>query len=87
MLSPGVTIGEATKVEKSSVVFEGAQVPEGVLVEGNPAFVSGKIRLSPKPSWWKLGILKLMWLVVELYIFFVAVLCGELLLDDCLPID
>jgi hypothetical protein len=85
MLSPGVTIGEAAKVEKSSVVFEGAQVPEGVLVSGNPAFVSGKIQLSPKPSWWKLGILKLMWLVVELYIFFVTLLCGQLLLDDHLP--
>jgi hypothetical protein len=87
MLSPGVTIGEAAKVEKSSVVFEGAQVPEGVLVSGNPAFVSGKIQLLPKLSWWKLGILKLMWLVVELYIFFVTLLCGQLLLDDCLPID
>jgi acyl-CoA synthetase (AMP-forming)/AMP-acid ligase II len=87
MLSPGVTIGEAAKVEKSSVVFEGAQVPEGILVAGNPAFASGKIQLSPNLSWWKLGILKLMWLVVELYIFFAMVLCGELLLDGRLPSD
>jgi hypothetical protein len=85
MLSPGVTIGEAAKVEKGSVVFEGAQVPEGVLVAGNPAFVSAKIQLSPKPSWWKLGILKLMWLVVELYNFFVLVLCGQLTIKDRLP--
>jgi hypothetical protein len=82
MLSPGGTIRGAAKVEKNSVVFEGAQVPEGVLVSGNPAFVSGKMQLSPKPSWWKLGILKLVWLVVELYLFFVTLLYGRLLLDD-----
>jgi carbonic anhydrase/acetyltransferase-like protein (isoleucine patch superfamily) len=77
MLSPGVTVGEAAQVDKNSVAFEqGAQVPEGVLVAGNPAFVSRKIQLSPKLSWWKLGILKLMWLVVELCIFFVMLLCG-----------
>jgi hypothetical protein len=75
-------------VENNSVVFEGAQVPEGVLVAGNPAFVSGKIQLSqPKLSWWKLGILKLMWLIVELYIFFVALLCSQLSLDGRLPVD
>jgi acetyltransferase-like isoleucine patch superfamily enzyme len=50
MLSPGVTIGEAAKVEESSVVFEGAQVPEGILVAGNPAFVSGKKKRNAKPS-------------------------------------
>jgi acyl-CoA synthetase (AMP-forming)/AMP-acid ligase II/acyl carrier protein len=87
MLSPGVTIGEAAKVENNSVVFEGAQVPDGVLVSGNPAFVSGNIQLSTKPSWWKLGISKLMWLVVELYIFFATLLCGQLLLDGRLPSD
>jgi hypothetical protein len=86
MPSPEVTVGEATtKVEKSSVVFEGAQVPEGLLLAGNSAFVQGKIQLSPKPSWWKLAILKLMWIAVELYIFCVLVLCGQLLLDDRLP--
>jgi hypothetical protein len=26
-----------------------------------------------------------MWLVVEIYIFFVTLLCGQLLLDDHLP--
>jgi hypothetical protein len=79
--------GEPPEVEKNAVVFEGAQFPEDVLVAENPAFVSGKVQLSPKLSWWKLEILKLMWLVVERYIFFATVLCGELLLDGRLPSD
>ena len=49
MISPGGKLGEAVKVEKLSVVEEGAQVPSNVLAQGNPACNHGS-RTASEPD-------------------------------------
>ena len=87
MLCPGVSIGEGSFVDKQAVVAEGAQVPCRRLVVGSPAFSLGTSEPSWTHSWWKLGLLKLLWITLELYLFFALMLLGQITWSIYLPVD
>ena len=88
MLSPGVSLEEKSSVGIRSVVPDGAQVPAGILAKGNPAFMSDEaIPVNHNFPWWKLGAFKLIWLVIELYVFNSLLLVGQIILNDRLPDD
>ena len=81
MISLGACIGNNSSVEKISVVPEGGKVPEKCHVSGNPAFIRGDA-VSDKDdnqSPCFLSLLKLLWLVFELYLFFGQMLLGQYL--------
>ncbi|GFH61076.1 hypothetical protein CTEN210_17552 [Chaetoceros tenuissimus] len=86
MVSPGSSTGDGSYVESLSVVPEGGQVPELSEVVGNPAFITGKSTpYKDEINEFVLGILKVMWLVCELYLFFATVLLGQYLWVPHLP--
>jgi hypothetical protein len=89
MLSPGVSVGESAIIQRRSVLPEGVQVSDGIIADGNPAFKSGLVPPISSNLWsvWSLGSLKMVWLVVELYIFFSLLLVAQLIFQDRLPID
>lgn len=66
-------------------MLEGAQISTATLVTGNPAFDAGSVQRSSSWCCWKLGTIKAMWLVAELYSFFGLLLVGQVLLNDRLP--
>ncbi|CAB9497127.1 D-alanine--D-alanyl carrier protein ligase [Seminavis robusta] len=72
MVSPGVKIGDGCKVEKLSVVEEGAMVPDGVLAKGNPACHTGSFEHTESKSWEDsmLDVFKILWMFSEAYHFF-----------------
>jgi len=77
LLSPGVSVGDESHVEKFAVVAEGAQVPSNVIAGGNPAVNHGENMQKEEDDCEKpvfglyvLEIVKLVWLLMELYIFF-----------------
>ena len=88
-LSPGVSLKDGSRVEKLTSVPEGAQVPEGTVVEGSPAFSTGTTVAPPTPPsccWHvSLAALKMLWLLVELYSFFCWLLLGQWLINGRLP--
>jgi hypothetical protein len=82
MLSPGSAVFDNATIEKLSVVAEGGQVSANSTAVGNPAFLVGEqvkpVSLSTSPhSWLILGILKLLWLAFELYLFFGITFLGQ----------
>ena len=90
MVSPGSSIGDGARVESLSVVPEAATVPEKVCVLGNPAFVNTKLnifqsRMHENKYIYSLGVLKTIWLMIELYFFFGIVLLGQYLWFSYLP--
>lgn len=88
ILFPGVCVGENSFVERRSVVSEGAEIPSGTLATGNPAFNAGSApQRSPGWCWWKLGGLKIVWLLAELYVSFGLLGIGYALLKNRLPRD
>ncbi|CAB9500940.1 D-alanine--D-alanyl carrier protein ligase [Seminavis robusta] len=87
MVSPGAKIGDCSKVVKLSVVEDGAQVPDGVLARGNPAFHAGLFEVSDAESW-KTFILdgfKIVWTTVEAYHFFSLSYVVHFALNEILP--
>lgn len=88
MLSPGVRVEEGAFVERMSVVPEGAHVAKGICVKGNPAVESGEAPpYSLKTWWWKFEVVKVAWLLVEMYHFFALLLVVQLMIQDRLPED
>jgi len=80
MVSPGCRIGFRSYVEKLSVVAEGVIVPKMSHVEGNPAYVVKQSTLSVDATTsFILGLLKMMWMVLELYFFFGLFSVGQYL--------
>jgi acyl-CoA synthetase (AMP-forming)/AMP-acid ligase II/acyl carrier protein len=87
-VSLGASVGGGAFVEKMSLVPEGAQVPAKTRVVGNPAYVSdawygessgtSRCRLT-------LGLLKMLWLGFELYLFFAVMLLAQYLWVTRLP--
>jgi len=79
-ISPGVSIGDGTKVESLFVVREGPQVPSGVLADGNPAVQSGLADIDQNigHSSFILESMKLLWLVVQLYLFYSFLFIGQI---------
>jgi acyl-CoA synthetase (AMP-forming)/AMP-acid ligase II len=95
MVSLGASVGDQASIDKLSVVPECAKVPEGGQVVGNPGYVVAKKhdgsmssegdRRSANDSSCLLGLLKLMWLAFELYLFFVMMFLGQYLWVSRLP--
>ncbi|CAB9502592.1 non-ribosomal peptide synthetase [Seminavis robusta] len=87
MVSPGAKIGDGSKVEKLSVVDEGAIVPDGVLAQGNPAYNAGSFEhqesLHLEES--MLDIFKIFWMVLEAYHFFALSFLVHVSLNSILP--
>jgi hypothetical protein len=90
MVSLGASIGNNTTIEKLSVVQEGCKVPKSAYVDGNPAYsvpkkqelVSNERQHSFSVS---LGCLKLLWLLIELYLFFGMMFLAQYLWVPLLP--
>ncbi|CAB9525947.1 D-alanine--D-alanyl carrier protein ligase [Seminavis robusta] len=87
MVSPGTMIGDGSKVEKLSVVDEGAIVPDGVLAQGNPAYNAGLFEhqesLHLEESMF--DIFKIFWMVFEAYHFFALSFLVHVALNSILP--
>ena len=89
MVCPGVTLDGGSHVEKFSSVPEGAQVPVDAIVSGSPAVRTGLVeRDSPSPSSRTeslFGLVKFVWLFVELYLYFGLFVVGQVVLNERLP--
>ena len=86
MVSIGSNLKDQAYVERLSVVAEGATVPSDICAVGNPAFAmksSKSIKIHNHP--WSLGLLKVCWLVLELYHFFALSFLGQWLWGSHLP--
>lgn len=86
MVSPGASVGDDSFVECLAVVQEGAQVPTLSYVTGNPAYLlrqNSSAQMKRKSS--LLGVLKMVWLVFEVYLFFGVMLLGQYLWMTRLP--
>ncbi|CAB9513695.1 D-alanine--D-alanyl carrier protein ligase [Seminavis robusta] len=87
MVSLGAEIGNGTKVEKLSVVEEGAVVPQGVLARGIPAHNSGSYK-NTKPTWQEESLLdafKIGWTIALAYYFFALSFLIHSFLNALLP--
>jgi hypothetical protein len=87
MVSLGASVGNNASVERLSVVLEGAKVPEGTHVVGNPAYVVKQATISENQSSCLLGVLKLLRLTFELYLFMAMMLLNQYLWTSRLPND
>ncbi|CAB9504303.1 D-alanine--D-alanyl carrier protein ligase [Seminavis robusta] len=87
MVSPGVKIGEGSKVDKLTAVKEGAVIPNGVLARGVPAYNAGlHIQRDPKSQEDSLlGSFKIAWRLLEVYYFFALYYLVHTLLLLVLP--
>ncbi|CAB9504316.1 D-alanine--D-alanyl carrier protein ligase [Seminavis robusta] len=87
MVSPGAKIGDGSKVEKLSVVEEGAMVPHDVLAKGNPACHAGSFEHT-KTEYWEESMLdacKIVWPILEAYHFFALSYLIHMVLHRLLP--
>ncbi|CAB9514236.1 D-alanine--D-alanyl carrier protein ligase [Seminavis robusta] len=87
MASPGSVVGDGSKVEKLSVVEEGAELPPGILAKGIPAYNSGTYKHA-KPSWQEdvfLDAFKIAWTIIEVYHFFALSYLVHSFLNVILP--
>ncbi|CAB9515554.1 D-alanine--D-alanyl carrier protein ligase [Seminavis robusta] len=87
MISPGAKIGDGSKVEKLSVVEEGAQVPEAVLARGNPAYNAGTTSHQESSSFEEsmFDFFKVAWTIIEAYHFFSLSYLVHVTLNQILP--
>ncbi|CAB9508019.1 D-alanine--D-alanyl carrier protein ligase [Seminavis robusta] len=87
MISPGANIGDGSKVEKLSVVEEGAQVPEAVLARGNPAYNAGTTSHQESSSFEEsmFDFFKVAWISIEAYHFFSLSYLVHITLNQILP--
>ncbi|CAB9513791.1 D-alanine--D-alanyl carrier protein ligase [Seminavis robusta] len=87
MISPGVKLGEGSKVEKLSVVEEGALVPAHVLAKGNPACNAGSFKHQETHSFDEsmLDVFKIVWTIFEAYHFFALSYLVHMTLNQLLP--
>ncbi|CAB9519719.1 non-ribosomal peptide synthetase [Seminavis robusta] len=87
MISPGVKLGEGSKVEKLSVVEEGALVPAHVLAKGNPACNAGSFKHQETHSFEEsmLDVFKIVWTIFEAYHFFALSYLVHMTLNQLLP--
>ncbi|CAB9497124.1 D-alanine--D-alanyl carrier protein ligase [Seminavis robusta] len=87
MVSLGAVIGDGSKVEKLSVVEEGAIVPDGVLAKGNPACHCGSFEHSRSEVWQEsfLDIFKILWMFSEAYHFFTLSYVVHITLIQVMP--
>ncbi|CAB9524378.1 Putative fatty-acid--CoA ligase FadD21 [Seminavis robusta] len=90
LVSLGSTVYKEVTVKKMAVVAECSAVRSGVLVLGNPAFQKRKQpsnHNTPANCWWAIGILKIVWLLLELYFFMAMLLSSQILVMEFLPTD
>ncbi|CAB9496118.1 D-alanine--D-alanyl carrier protein ligase [Seminavis robusta] len=87
MVSPGAIIGGGSKVEKLTVVGEGAELPNDVLAKGIPAYSSGVHHYSEpiQEQEAMLGVFKTVWPLIEAYHFFTLSFLVHTLLNQILP--
>ncbi|CAB9504320.1 D-alanine--D-alanyl carrier protein ligase [Seminavis robusta] len=87
MVSLGAVIGDGSKVEKLSVVEEGAIVPDGVLAKGNPARHGGSVDHSRSEIWKEnlLELFKILWMLSETYHFFTLSYLVHITLIQIMP--
>ncbi|CAB9504321.1 D-alanine--D-alanyl carrier protein ligase [Seminavis robusta] len=87
MVSPGAVIGDGSKVDKLSVVEEGAIVPDGVLAQGNPAYNAGLFEHQELHHLEEsmLETFKIFWTVLEAYHFFALSCFVHASLSSVLP--
>jgi hypothetical protein len=88
----GASVGNGSHVDRLSAISEGAQVPANTHVQGSPAYNASQVdtvdRDDNAPQVMlalKLGAFKMLWLLVELYLFFSFLLFGQWLLNGRLP--
>lgn len=87
-LFPGVQVGEESKVMKLSHVLEGARIPPNTIAKGSPAVDAGLFTPSApsnKTEDSMLGIVKVIWLFVELYLFLALWVAGDFIARDVFP--
>ncbi|CAB9524728.1 D-alanine--D-alanyl carrier protein ligase [Seminavis robusta] len=87
MLSPGAVIGAGCKVERLTVVEEGAQVPPEVIARGNPAYNAGTFR-HQESNWQEESLLdafKVLWLFSEVYHYYALYFLAHAILQETLP--
>ncbi|CAB9514440.1 D-alanine--D-alanyl carrier protein ligase [Seminavis robusta] len=87
MVSPGAKIGDGSKVEKLSVVDEGAMVPHDVLAKGNPACHAGSFEHTKSKSSEASMVdgFKILWTTLEAYHFFALSFLVHTTLNIILP--
>ncbi|CAB9502623.1 unknown protein [Seminavis robusta] len=87
MVSPGAIIGDGSKVEKLTVVEEGADLPNDVLAKGIPAYSSGTHHYSEliQKEETALGAFKIVWTLIEAYHFFPLSFLVHTFLNQILP--
>lgn len=81
----GSKLDDGSHVDRQSAVPEGGQVPPHAYVQGNPAYYTGPQKqedqlIAPGKEVFALGVLKLVWLVLELYICSSILFCAGYLL-------
>ena len=79
MVSPGASVGDESYVESLAVIQECAHVPSLSVATGNPAYLSTKHTGHRESKSWLLGMLKMLWLAFEVYLFFGVMLLGQYL--------
>ncbi len=92
VVSVGASVRDNAIIDKLSVVPEGARVSAGGHVVGNPGYdikhaSSSTMYKGVKQTSCFLGALKLLWLGIELYLFFAVMLLGQYLWVSHLPTD
>jgi len=90
MVSPGCVIDDGAVVETNAALAEGSVVPANVVAKGSPAHRGGMAKKRGRDSsfrQWVFATVKCAWLLVELYMFFGAVLLSQLILNQQLPVD
>ncbi|CAB9497123.1 D-alanine--D-alanyl carrier protein ligase [Seminavis robusta] len=88
MVSPGSIVGDGSKVEKLTVVEAGSKLPNDVLAKGIPAYSSGIHHYSEpiQKEETALGVIKIVWTLIESYHFFTLSFLVHALLNQILPL-
>ena len=84
LVEPGCCLGSRCKVECLSYLSEGSIVPDGAIAIGAPAYGCGQTR-GIRNADTLFEVLKILWLPVEVYLYFSLFLASQVLLNDRLP--
>jgi len=88
MLGPGVCVGNGSEITKLSSVVEGAQVPDGSIAKGSPAYNAGVTETPLECHRYReltFEVIKMLWLLFELYHFYGMFLVAQIVINDQLP--
>lgn len=83
-LGPGCRVGNKCKIESLSAAEEGAIIPDHSVAIGCPAYLAGHNEEERKAEWF-LDFLKLIWTIVEIYLYFSLFLAAQVAVNQQLP--